>query len=372
MLSLPNILLPLLFLTPFSTAHATPSTHKLEYGRYTVPSRASNNGMLEITDQIDPPCKDCLITFMQVALEYADGSDADADTGMWMHHFVFVNDRETTYEGETEGHPFFASGNERTALDLTGGGQDPVGYHFRSTDRLTFYGELMNMLYEEQTVVLSVLWEYVIAPYTDYALATPYWLNIGGFGDSDRPAANNSRFTYSSPTLTPDFHGRIVFIGSHLHDGGTLVEVFKNGEVLCGVKPVYGESKGESADGALHIVAMPVCLDAGRVQPGDQFNLTATFDTFEYAPMVNNDGSLEPIMGVAVAYVVKDDGPPVKREIDWKVWIPLGFVLLLLLVAGFAGVRAGLRSRRRYAEWLKREQYQPVHGDEETDAFLEK
>ncbi|KAK4506292.1 hypothetical protein PRZ48_000022 [Zasmidium cellare] len=321
--------------------------------------------MLEITDQIDPPCKDCLITSMQVALEYADGSDADANTGMWMHHFVFVNDQETTYECETEGHPFFASGNERTALDLTRGGKDPVGYHFAPTDRLTFYGELMNMISTEQTVILSVTWSYVPAPYTDYALATPYWLNIGGFGSSDRPAANNSRFTYSSPTLTPDFHGRIVFIGSHLHDGGTLVEVFKNGEVLCAVEPVYSESQGESADGMLHIKAMPVCLDAGSVRPGDELNLTATFDTFAYAPMVNNDGSLEPVMGVAVAYVVKDDGVVEERRWGWKGWVLFGVCIVsLLLIGGFAGAR--------FARWWKRKQYQPVQGDEESKAFLEK
>lgn len=120
--SFSEALLTGLLLVTLSDAFATPEHHKLEYGRYTVPSRAENNGMLEITDQIDPPCKDCLITFMQVALEYADGRNADADTGMWMHHFVFVNDQETTYEGETEGHPFFASGNERTRLDLTRGG----------------------------------------------------------------------------------------------------------------------------------------------------------------------------------------------------------------------------------------------------------
>lgn len=228
------------------------------------------------------------------------------------------------------------------------------------------------MIYEEQTVILSVVWKYVPAPYTDYAIATPYWLNIGGFGDSDRPAANNSRFAYSSPILTSDFHGRIVFIGSHLHDGGTLVEVFKNGEVLCGVKPEYSESTGESADGALHIKAMPVCLDAGRVKPGDEFNLTATFNTVEYAPMVNNDGTLEPIMGVAVAYVVKDDGPlAASPGTNWKLWSSLAFVPLLV-AAGYVGARASLRNKKRRVEWLSRQQYQKVDTDENEVGIVEK
>lgn len=244
--------------------------------------------------------------------------------------------------------------------------QDPVGYRFSSTDRLTFYGELMNMIYEEQIVILSVVWEYVLAPYTDYAIATPYWLNIGGFGSSDRPAANNSRFTYSSPTLVPDFYGRIVFIGSHLHDGGTLVEVFKNGEVLCGVKPEYSQSKGESADGALHIITMPVCFDGGRVEPGDEFNLTAHFNTFENAPMVNNDGSLEPIMGVAVAYVVKEDGPPpAQNGTDWKLWTLMG-VASTAVAAAFAGACVALKRRRKNVGWMSKSNYQPVHSEEDV------
>lgn len=94
--------------------------------------------------------------------------------------------------------------------------------------------------------------------------------------------------------------------------------MFKNGEVLCGVEPVYSESKVESAVGALHIEAMPICADAGRGRPGDQPNLTAAFNTFDYPPMVNSDGTLEPIMGVATAYLVKDDGPDGLFDTKWK------------------------------------------------------
>ena len=66
------------------------------------------------------PCTECLITWMQAGLEYPDGSVANADNGMWLHHTVFSNLNRLSRMCPTEWHGdrFFASGNERTPINI--------------------------------------------------------------------------------------------------------------------------------------------------------------------------------------------------------------------------------------------------------------
>ncbi len=71
------------------------------------------------------PCRDCFVTWMQMGLEHAaDGSRADADTGMWLHHGVMVNRNRTdnVCGPRAYGQRFAASGNERSALDFSANG----------------------------------------------------------------------------------------------------------------------------------------------------------------------------------------------------------------------------------------------------------
>jgi hypothetical protein len=60
---------------------------------------------------------------MQAGIEYTDGSDASAENGMWLHHVVFQNfDRQDPMCLKRRSERFFASGNERTAVDLAANG----------------------------------------------------------------------------------------------------------------------------------------------------------------------------------------------------------------------------------------------------------
>jgi hypothetical protein len=69
------------------------------------------------------PCHDCLITWMQAGIEYQDGSYANAHTGMWLHHTVLSNHGKPAVKScKRSDERFFASGNERSALDLTANG----------------------------------------------------------------------------------------------------------------------------------------------------------------------------------------------------------------------------------------------------------
>lgn len=67
------------------------------------------------------PCQDCFITNFVAGLEYPNGSYANADTGLWLHHVLIANlygkDASCPDGGEFERS--FAAGNERSRADLT-------------------------------------------------------------------------------------------------------------------------------------------------------------------------------------------------------------------------------------------------------------
>jgi hypothetical protein len=94
---------------------------KIRYGPFTVPEMSVNNGMKDFTvDGAQKPCTDCLVTWIQAGLEYPNGTVANANTGLWLHHTVFSNTQRTAIicPQESIGDDFFASGNERTAANI--------------------------------------------------------------------------------------------------------------------------------------------------------------------------------------------------------------------------------------------------------------
>ena len=102
----------------------------VKYGPYLAPSASQGNGMQTFLEaNATLPCNDCLITFMQAGLEYPNGTYANADTGMWLHHGVLLDtaQKDSVCPKGIESLPvapnrFFASGNERTPVNLCANG----------------------------------------------------------------------------------------------------------------------------------------------------------------------------------------------------------------------------------------------------------
>lgn len=93
---------------------------KIRYGLFTVPAMSVNNGMKSYTVPVAPkPCTDCLVTWIQAGLEYPNGAVANANTGLWLHHTVFTNTQKAVVCPQSgSGDEFFASGNERTPVNI--------------------------------------------------------------------------------------------------------------------------------------------------------------------------------------------------------------------------------------------------------------
>jgi len=72
------------------------------------------------------PCSDCIITWMQAGLEYPNGSYANANTSLLLHHTFMVNTAQpdAVCGFSTSAERFFASGNERLIADISVNGFD--------------------------------------------------------------------------------------------------------------------------------------------------------------------------------------------------------------------------------------------------------
>ena len=175
------------------------------------------------------------------------------------------------------------------------------------------------MVDEPRDAYLTMTFEYIPGLPEGFSQAQSLWFDIGGCGSSELPAKPDAHFDYTSPvwTVPSGVSGRVTFVAGHLHDGGTRLEVVRNGEVACESTAKYGcesekmerrhEHEHEDKGMAMHISSMTSCENAGKVQKGDEWTVTAHYDTKVHAPMVNMDGSLEPIMGIALVYVAGED-----------------------------------------------------------------
>ena len=170
------------------------------------------------------PCANCTITYIEAGLEYPNGSYANANTSMWLHHILLIN----LAHGDTvcgknyygKGQRWFASGNERVPADIARNGTMKVGYYIGTGDINIMLVELMNQATVNQTAVATITYEYIPGMPTDFYSATPLWLDIAGCDiASDMPAKSNTSFSYTAPNYVANFTGAVTDAIGHLHDG---------------------------------------------------------------------------------------------------------------------------------------------------------
>jgi hypothetical protein len=172
--------------------------------------------------------------------------------------------------------------------------------------------ELMNEVDEPRPAVVTIAYEYIPNPPQSFSRVLPIWLDIGTCTDSDMPALNDATFQYSmSPPWKANFAGQVTFTGGHLHDGGTNLTILQNGNTICDSVASYGLTPGyieaPSSMNMMYISNMSSCENGGVVNIGDEFSITAYYNTSEYALMLNSDGTLAPIMGIALVYIAPEN-----------------------------------------------------------------
>ncbi|KAN0108766.1 hypothetical protein V8E51_008508 [Hyaloscypha variabilis] len=231
---------------------------KVTYGPFVVPPMNVNSGMEDFEyETVTFGCSDCTVTYMEAGLEYPNGTYANVNTSLWLHHVVLYNtDNEDTVCGTDEfGERFFASGNERSPVSLCNNGTNNTGYYVGPKDNIAFLAELMNTAMENQTAVVTMTYEYLPGLPSSFQKVTPIWLDITGCGDSEEPAKNDTTFQYTSPVWTANATGRIAAAIGHLHDGGVNLDITQNNSTMCDFEAAYGENPGYIDASAMNSVS---------------------------------------------------------------------------------------------------------------------
>lgn len=279
-------------------ASAATTTKTIRYGSYTIPAATSTaNGKInnKLVLAVAKPCVLCNITSMKAALTYADGSNANVDTGPMLHHMVLSSAfrSDPTCSGNLLGligQRFFASGNERTTVSFPSG----YGYNVGLLDSWNMIVDLMNMDTTAKTVYITMTYTYTTSSTT---AVKPVWLDVDQCGDSE----------YSIPAGVSDSHwdwnvnvpGKIVAIGGHVHDDGVRIEATNvtTGASICDSVGAYGQTPDYiDMMGMAHLSSMTRCVanPVATVTSGQKVRIHSVYDSMT----AQND-----VMGIMIAYI---------------------------------------------------------------------
>lgn len=266
-------------------------------GAYTClagPFRVRRGDLLERVTGIAAPSEAGYVTSARATLVDRRGAPIPQDT-VRMHHVVYLNpfERDMTcrsYDGFFP--PFeriFASGNERTPLELPSG----YGYYwsnrvpqpFTQSAPMWLLVASLDGLKRAPDTFVRIDMEFVPRSEASPAMTEvqPVWLDVRNCSSvptydveaERRDGVDEERWSYRMPEA-----GRFVFLGGHLHDGGLSLQLdnaTRGEEIFTSVASYDGEV------GASSLTAMSTFSgDPGvRIGRGDRLRLTAAYDSTE-------------------------------------------------------------------------------------------
>jgi stress up-regulated protein Nod 19 len=297
-----------------AAANAAITTKTIDYGPYTIPAGSGDPhdhdtmGQIEnkIVTNVAKPCTGCTLIGVTPDLVYTDGTKANLDTGPMLHHAMFAasggGKSDATCAGKGPGllgERFFASGNERTAVDLQ---SLPYGYKIGSSETWNLVIDLMNWQTTSKTVKLRVTYKYGTgSDHTGRAPVRPVWLDL------DQCSLDSE---VSVPIGLSDSHyewkvnvpGKLIAAAGHIHDHGVNIELTNEstgGSLLCNSVAGYGGPGYETPDGRKHISSMGVCMGnpISTLSKDQTIRLHAIYNVPEGHHEIND------AMGIAIAYI---------------------------------------------------------------------
>jgi hypothetical protein len=278
-------------LTP-AAAHAATYSRTVTYGPYSVPGGSMDMPGMKTSLQLGvrKPCGDCYLTYFKADLVDASGKSVNMDDGAMLHHVVFASQWRSDATCSSSwlglaGQRFFASGNERTTVDMP----DGYGYRERWWDSWNMLVELMNMQAGARDLYVNVTFHYRSISDSVKAV-TPLWLDINECGDSEYsiPAG------YSDTTWhwTANMSGSVVDMIGHVHAYGEYVKSTDNtrGRTICKSDAMLDPMTHE-------VMSMSACKGTpslATICKSDDIQLDSVYDS----PVARND-----VMGIMLGYV---------------------------------------------------------------------
>jgi hypothetical protein len=194
---------------------------KLRYGPYHLKPNAmypSGPGDWRAAPPIGKPCKECFLGAFQGGIEYEDGTEANVDSGVYLHHFVVVNANKPDWLCGGMGLPnrqyIYNSGNERPPVRLNS--KYDFGMRVDAQDKFTAMTEIINMSNKNKTVYTTVIYEVIPIDTPGYREATHLRMDVLLCGGS-HVRAKAGAYTYQSAEYANPYSGVV------LHNDGQVI-----------------------------------------------------------------------------------------------------------------------------------------------------
>lgn len=297
-----------------ATASATITTTTVEYGPWTIPAGSGDPhahesmGMIsnEIRTNVARPCSGCkLIAVDPEMVDASTGREVNVNTGPMLHHFVLAasNRSDFTCSGTpvgTLGQRFFASGNERTAIDIE---RLSYGYEVGSSDSWTMVTDLMNWSTESRRVKIKVTFKYATgSDATSRTNLRPWWLDVDGCS-TDSLIEVPIGFSDTHREIRAPSAGRLIAAAGHIHDHGLNVELTNQSSreaLICNSVARSGETEAyRTPDGRSHISSMSTCVGTpvAEIASGNTLRLHVQYEVPVGHPAIDD------AMGIMLAFV---------------------------------------------------------------------
>jgi hypothetical protein len=299
-----------------ATAAATITSTTIDYGPWTIPAGGGDphdhETMGAIVNDIDfgvtKPCTNCDIIAIDPELIYSEGREANLNTGPMLHHFVFAADGngkdDLLCERDTVGllgERFFASGNERTPIDVSA---IDYGYNVASSgETWNMVTDLMNWETTSKRVEIRVRFTYATgSDATSRDNITPMWLDADGCS-TDSLITVPEGFSDTHRDIRSPISGNVIAAAGHIHDHGVNVELTNNSRseaLICNSVARFGETEGyRTPDGRSHVSSMSTCIrdPVASISSGNTLRLHTIYEV----PAGHH--GLEEMMGIMIAWV---------------------------------------------------------------------
>jgi len=298
-----------------ATANAEIKTTTIDYGPYTIPAGGGEPhnhetaGMIEneIFTNVAKPCTNCTLIGVTPDLVYTDGSEANLETGPMLHHAMFAasggGKSDVTCAGKGPGllgERFFASGNERTAVDLT---EFDYGYKIGSSETWNMVIELMNWETEAKTVKLKMTYKYATgSDHSSREALRPVWLDVAQCSLTSHYSVPSGEESDTHYDWKASFGGELIAAAGHIHDHGVNIELTNEsdeGSLLCDSVAGYGGEGYETPDGRSHVSSMSLCTG----EPVATFSKNDTLRLHSIYDVPAGHHEIDDAMGIMIAYV---------------------------------------------------------------------
>ncbi|PCJ47547.1 MAG: hypothetical protein COA99_00620 [Moraxellaceae bacterium] len=192
------------------------------------------SGYSQADYDVATPCNDCFITGIKPNLVLPDGTTANFNNGIMLHHVVNQNFSNTDvtcrpnpfggliqtagFYSLTGGNErFFAAGNERSYHAQA----DGFGYYIGKNDKWGLVYHLMNMKPEARDVYFEYTFTWEDAKGSDLKRVRPLWIDIDQCDNSEMPVA--AGYVDTTWQWKNDRTHKVTHIGGHLHNYGISI-----------------------------------------------------------------------------------------------------------------------------------------------------